>query len=98
MSIAVQVQVAPLYVDLPTVAALVSLSEASIQNLVREDSFPKSRLLSGRRVGWLLREVNEWAEARPHSGLPPPPNTGAKKGRRKISGEPPASQDRPTAS
>lgn len=98
MSGAVKVKVAPLYVDLPTVAALVSLSEASIQNLVREDAFPKSRLLSGRRVGWLLREVNEWAEARPHSSLPPPPNTGAKKGQRSISGEPPASQGRSIAS
>ncbi len=98
MSIGVQVQVAPIYVDLPTVAALVSLSEASIQNLVRDDAFPKSRLLSGRRVGWLLREVNEWAEARPHSSLPPPPNTSAKKGRRKTTDEPPASQDKLTAS
>ena len=37
------------------------------------------RQLSGQRVGWLVREVQEWAESRPVSNLPPPPNTGAPK-------------------
>ena len=83
------VQIPLIYADLQTVASIVALSEASIQKLVREDAFPKPRQLSGRRVGWLIREVNEWAEARPHSDLPPPPNTS----RRKVS-EPPASQGR----
>lgn len=71
----------PLYVDLPTVADIVSLSVTNVQKLVREDAFPKPRVLSSRRVGWLLREVEEWAEARPVSDLPPPSNTGAKKPR-----------------
>lgn len=66
----------PIYLDLPTVAAVVSLSEAQIQKLVREEQFPRPRMLSGRRVGWLLREVEDWAEARPVSNLLPPPNTG----------------------
>ena len=35
--------------------------------------------VSGQRVGWLVREVQEWAESRPASNLPPPPNTGASK-------------------
>ena len=35
--------------------------------------------VSGQRVGWLVREVQEWAESRPVSNLPPPPNTGASK-------------------
>ncbi len=68
-----------IYADLPTIAAMVSLSEASVQKLVRNDEFPKPRQLSGRRVGWLVREVSEWAESRPHSNLPPPANTSAKK-------------------
>ncbi len=71
----------PIYLDLPDVAAAVSLSVANVQKLVREDAFPKPRMLSSRRVGWLLREIEEWAEARPVSDLPPPPNTGAKKPR-----------------
>lgn len=72
----------PIYMSLTDVAARVSLSEATVQKMVREDSFPKPRLLSANRVGWLYREVVEWAEARPVSNLPPPPNTGARKGKR----------------
>lgn len=60
---------------LAEVPAVVGLSEATIQRLVRENQFPKPRMLSGRRVAWLLREVEEWAESRPVSDLPPPPNT-----------------------
>ena len=52
----------PLYLDLPTVAATVSLSEASVQKLVRENQFPKPWMLSGRRVAWLTHEVETWAE------------------------------------
>jgi prophage regulatory protein len=71
----------PLFIDLSTVAASVSLSVASGQKLVREDRFPKPRLLSNRRVGWLVREVEEWAEARPLSDLLPPHNTGRRRKR-----------------
>ncbi|WP_371827392.1 helix-turn-helix transcriptional regulator [Cupriavidus sp. KK10] len=69
----------PFYVDLPTVAAIVSLSETSVQKLVREEQFPKPRTVSSRRVAWLVREVEEWAEARPVSDLLPPPNTSRRK-------------------
>lgn len=68
-------RIQPIYLDLPSVAAVISLSEASVQRLVREDQFPKPRMLSGRRVAWLMREVEEWAESRPVSDLPPPANT-----------------------
>ncbi|WP_422085424.1 helix-turn-helix transcriptional regulator [Variovorax sp.] len=46
---------------------------------MREGAFPKPRVLSGRRVGWLLREVEEWAESRPVSALLPPKNSGYRK-------------------
>ncbi|MDB0528203.1 AlpA family phage regulatory protein [Ralstonia solanacearum] len=65
-----------IYLDLQSVAAAVSLSETTVQQLVREEKFPKPRIISPRRVGWLLREVQTWAETRPVSDLPPPPNTG----------------------
>lgn len=65
----------PFYLDLPAVSAAVSLSETSVQKLVREEKFPKPRVISGRRVAWLTSEVEEWAETRPISDLPPPPNT-----------------------
>ena len=40
------------------------MSTATIERLEREGQFPKRRQLSGQRVGWLVREVQEWAEAR----------------------------------
>ncbi|AJZ58657.1 prophage CP4-57 regulatory family protein [Paraburkholderia fungorum] len=49
----------PIYLNLEAVAGAVALSEAQIQKLVREGTFPKPRLLSSRRVGWLVREVEE---------------------------------------
>lgn len=65
----------PLYLELPAVAEVVSLAETTIQREVREGKFPAPRQLSGRRVGWLVRELEEWAENRPVSDLPPPKNT-----------------------
>lgn len=71
----------PILVDLQTAALVVALSESTLQTLIREGSFPQPRQMSGRRVGWLLREIEAWAESRPVSSLPPPANTGAKKPR-----------------
>ncbi|WP_238552220.1 AlpA family transcriptional regulator [Herminiimonas sp. CN] len=72
-------QIKRIYVDLPDVAVMVTLGETTIQRMVREDEFPKPRQLSGRRVAWLLREIEDWAENRPISDLLPPPNTGRRK-------------------
>lgn len=68
----------PLYLELEAVASVVALAATTIQRLVREGTFPKPRQLSGRRVGWLVREIEEWAEGRPVSDLPPPANTSRK--------------------
>ncbi|WP_429267471.1 helix-turn-helix transcriptional regulator [Paraburkholderia sp. EB58] len=81
--------VKPLYLDLENVCAIVSLAPATVQVLVRESKFPKPRLLSGRRVGWLVREIEEWAEARPVSDLLPPRNTGHRKRREAMASESP---------
>jgi prophage regulatory protein len=86
----------PIYIDLQTVAAMVALSVTTVQTQVRKGEFPKPRQLSGGRVGWLVREVEAWAEARPVSELPPPPNTGAKKPRASA-GQPQGFQDDQTA-
>lgn len=69
----------PIYLDKQAVAEFVALSETTVEKLVRENEFPKPRVLSGRRVAWLVREVEEWAESRPVSDLPPPPNTGSRR-------------------
>lgn len=72
---------APIFLDLPAVVQAVALSESTVQELVRQGQFPAPRLLSGRRVGWLVRELEAWAESRPVSNLPPPHNTAAPKPR-----------------
>lgn len=56
-----------------------ALSESTLEKGVREETFPKPRLLLGRRVAWLVSELDAWCESRPVSNLLPPPNTGAKK-------------------
>lgn len=70
---------APIFLDLPAVVQAVALSESTVQELVRQGQSPAPRQLSGRRVGWLVRELEAWAESRPVSQLLPPPNTGAPK-------------------
>ena len=77
----------PAYLDLASVSSYLALSESTVQKMVREESFPAPRLLSGRRVAWLVREVDAWAESRPVSALLPPPNTGARKGRQGVGAE-----------
>lgn len=73
-----KIPITPVFLGLPAVAQVVALSAATVERLEREGQFPKCRQLSGQRVGWLVREVQEWAESRPASNLPPP-NTGASK-------------------
>lgn len=71
----------PILVDLATAAAILSVSPSTVQGLVRRGELKKPRQISGGRVGYLLRELEEFAESRPVSELLPPPNTGAKKPR-----------------
>ncbi|MGF6899397.1 helix-turn-helix transcriptional regulator [Paraburkholderia sp. GAS348] len=61
----------PIYLDIQGAAEALALSESGIRKLINQGDFPKSRLLTGRRVAWLVRELEEWAEARPVSNLPP---------------------------
>jgi prophage regulatory protein len=64
----------PLFLDLPGVISVIGVSESTVQKMVRMDQFPKPRLMSNRRVGWLVREIEEWAESRPIADLLPPVN------------------------
>jgi prophage regulatory protein len=72
------ISIKPAYLDLPGVSTFVSLSESVVQLLIRNEEFHKPRILSGCRVAWLVREVEQWAESRPISDRAPSPNTGAK--------------------
>lgn len=72
-----------LYFEKSELPAAITLSESTIDEEIRQDRFPKPRQLAGRRVGWLVEEVLEWARTRPVSDQPPPPNTGARKPRQR---------------
>lgn len=72
----------PLVVDLRQLMRMLpALSKSTIEEERRQGRFPQPRKLSGRRVGWLVSEIEAWLASRPVSDLPPPPNTGAKKPR-----------------
>lgn len=61
-----------LYLDLPSLSEALCISPRTLHRLVAQEGFPKPRELSGRRVGWLVREVTEWCESRPVSAMLPP--------------------------
>ena len=44
----------PVFVDKQEAARILSLSESTFEELVRKNESPKARLLSSRRVGWLV--------------------------------------------
>jgi prophage regulatory protein len=77
----------PFVLPLERAAEMVSLSISTVQKLVRQGDFPKPRLLSDNRVGYLAIEVAAWALQRPTANLLPPPNTGAPKPKRQAAGQ-----------
>lgn len=70
-----------LYFEKSELPEATTLAESTIDEEIRQERFPKPRQLAGRRVGWLVEDVLEWARSRPVSTQPPPPNTGARKRR-----------------
>ncbi len=72
----------PAYLDRESVAAFVSLSVPTMERMVAGGAFPAPRQLTGKRVGWLVREVEEWAESRPVSSNLPVANCGMRHGAR----------------
>lgn len=62
----------PLFLARAEVASFMAMSVSSIEQAVREGTFPRPRRLSHRRVGWLVRELREWVESRPVADLLPP--------------------------
>lgn len=66
----------PAALDLEQTATFVSLSTSTVEKLVREGHFPQPRQLAGRRVGYLVRELEEWIDSRPVSNQLPPVNCG----------------------
>ncbi len=79
-----KIPITPIFIDLPTGAQVVAMSESAVQGLVRKGEFPQPRQLSDRRVGWLMPEVQQWAESRPVSQILPPQNTGVGRPRKEA--------------
>ena len=78
----------PIVVEKEMAAQIVAISISTLESLERSGLFPKRRLLAGRRVGYLVGEIEVWAESRPSSDQPPPPNTGAPKPRARKDARP----------
>ncbi len=71
------IQTPPLLVARDAAAAALGISERTLEGLVRTGDLPPPRKISGGRVGWLWRELEAFAEARPVSDLQPGPGRRA---------------------
>ncbi|WP_225206274.1 helix-turn-helix transcriptional regulator [Novosphingobium huizhouense] len=58
------IQVSPL-LRKPEVIRQTGLSDATINRLVKADSFPRPRRIGLRAVAWLQSEIDEWKLSRP---------------------------------
>jgi len=67
------IMIKPAALEPEAAAAYLAISAKTIERLERAGEFPKRRQLSGRRVGYLVRELDEWLESRPVSDILPPP-------------------------
>lgn len=72
------IQAPPLFVPREDAAEALGISKSTVEALVRSQDLPPPREISRGRVGWLWRELVEFAESRPVSQLRPGP------GRRKY--------------
>ncbi len=50
---------------LPEVMDKVGLKTSKIYDMMAEGTFPRSRLITGRSVGWFEHEIDEWLLSRP---------------------------------
>lgn len=76
------VAIAPRIVAKEIAAQLLSLSVKTFERLVQQGDLPKPRQISAGRVGWLVSDLDDWAQKRPQSQMLPPENTGARKPRK----------------
>lgn len=67
------IQTPPLLVDRHQAAAALSVSDGTVEALVRSGELPPPRRISKGRTGWLWRELVEFAESLPVSNAAPGP-------------------------
>lgn len=68
----------PIFLTKVMAAEVLAISLSTLYELERNGKL-RPRKISGGRVGYLLREIEAFAESCPVSDIPPPPNTGARK-------------------
>lgn len=66
------VSIKPAYLDREATAAFVSLGISTMERMIALGLFPRPRQLTSKKVGWLVRELDEWSEKRPVSSALPP--------------------------
>jgi len=66
----------PAFLDRDGLPGYTTISARVLDTLITTGEFPRPRKLSAKRVGWLVREVDEWAESRPVSDNLPVSNCG----------------------
>lgn len=67
------IQAPPLMLGREQAAAALSISDGTLEALVRSGELPPPRRISAGRTGWLWRELQEFAESRPISDAAPGP-------------------------
>lgn len=78
----VVIQAPPLMLPREHAAAALGVSESTLEKLTRTGELPPPRRISDGRVGWLWRELAEFAESRPVSDFAPGPSGRAARGDR----------------
>lgn len=68
---------APIFVPRDKAAEALGIGERTLEALVASGEAPPPRKISKGRVGWLWRELVEFAESRPVSDLRPGPGKQA---------------------
>jgi prophage regulatory protein len=71
------IHASPIFVARDKAAAALGIGERTLEGLVAAGELPPPRKISAGRVGWLWRELLEFAESRPVSDLAPGPGRRA---------------------
>lgn len=70
------IHITPAVLEPDAAAQYVGLSTSTMEREERSGNFPRRVLLSGRRTGFRVRELQAWVDSRPVSDLAPPKNCG----------------------
>ena len=73
------IAIAPALLRRQDAAEYLALGQDTFDALLKKDeTFPRAREISKRRVGWLVSDLAAWAAKRPEADMLPPPNTSHK--------------------